>query len=136
MLCRNREIETLEVRIHKQKKKIQTEYYNVHRQALILSVSSDSPPGFTLLQLLSPWADSRVISALVIINISSSKYREITCSIIRPNSTVHGPCGSGVIAGIEYDDAHCFVCDFWPPSASSWIDGCHTWPQVDSNDWL
>jgi hypothetical protein len=28
----------------------QTEYYNVHRQDLILSVSSDSPPGFTLLQ--------------------------------------------------------------------------------------
>jgi hypothetical protein len=46
----------------------QTEYYNVHRQFLILSVSSDSPPGFTLLQLLSPRADRSVISALVTIN--------------------------------------------------------------------
>jgi hypothetical protein len=47
----------------------QTEYYNINRQlALILSVSSDSPPGFTLLQLLSPRADSSVISALVTIN--------------------------------------------------------------------
>ncbi|XP_056016639.1 uncharacterized protein LOC130053423 [Ostrea edulis] len=111
----------------------QTQFYNVHRQFLILSVSSESPPGFTLLQLLSPRADNRVISALVTMNgghyISSSKYREITCSDIRTNSTVHGPCGSGTRDGIEYDDAHCFVCDFWPPSASSWIDRCHTWPQ-------
>ncbi|XP_056016735.1 uncharacterized protein LOC125677234 [Ostrea edulis] len=111
----------------------QTQFYNVHRQSLILSVSSESPPGFTLLQLLTPRANNRVISALVTMNgrryISSSKYREITCSDINPNSTVHGPCGSGTRDGIEYDDAHCFVCDFWPPSASSWIDRCHTWPQ-------
>ena len=61
--------------------------------------------------------------------ISSSKYREITCSDVIPNSTVHGPCGSGFIGTKEYDTAQCFVCDFWPPSASSWIDRCHTWPQ-------
>jgi hypothetical protein len=111
----------------------QAEYYNMCKQILILSVTSESPPGFTLLQLLSPWADINVISALVTINggdfISSSIYREITSSSIVPNSTVHGPCGSGVIEGIEYDTAQCFVCDFWPPSASSWIDRCHTWPQ-------
>ncbi|XP_056016609.1 uncharacterized protein LOC125673972 [Ostrea edulis] len=111
----------------------QTQFYNVHRQSLILSVSSESPPGFTLLQLLSPRADNRVISALVTMNggryISSSKYREITCSDVVPNSTVHGPCGSGDIDGLEYDTAQCFACDFWPPSASSWIDRCHTWPQ-------
>jgi hypothetical protein len=111
----------------------QRQLYNEHRQYPILSVSSDSPPGFTLLQLLSPRADSRTLSALVMMNgrlyISSSKYREISCSIARPNSTVHGPCGSGFIGTLEYDDAHCFVCDFWPPSASSWIDRCHIWPQ-------
>ncbi|XP_048767889.2 uncharacterized protein LOC125674694 [Ostrea edulis] len=111
----------------------QTQFYNVQRQSLILSVASESPPGFTLLKLLTPRAESSVISALVTINggwyISSSKYREITCSNIMPNSTVHGPCGSGVIEGVEYDYARCFVCDFWPPSASSWIDRCHTWPQ-------
>lgn len=22
----------------------------------------------------------------------------------------------------------CFACDFWPSSASSWIDRCHSWP--------
>ncbi|XP_056016444.1 uncharacterized protein LOC130053352 [Ostrea edulis] len=111
----------------------QTQFYNIHRQSLILSVSSESPPGFTLLQLLSPRASNRVISALVTMNggryISSSKYREITCSLVLPNSTVHGPCGSGAIGILEYDTAQCFVCDFWPPSASSWIDRCHTWPQ-------
>ncbi|XP_056014609.1 uncharacterized protein LOC125673327 [Ostrea edulis] len=111
----------------------QTQFYNIHRQVLILSVSSESPPGFTLLQLLTPRADNRVISALVTMNggryISSSKYREITCSDVFPNSTVHGPCGSGYIGGMEYDSAFCFACDFWPPSASSWIDRCHTWPQ-------
>ncbi|XP_056014757.1 uncharacterized protein LOC125674747 [Ostrea edulis] len=111
----------------------QTQFYNVHRQVLILSVSSESPPGFTLLQLLTPRANIRVFSALVTVNgglyISSSKYREITCSAIMPNSTVHGPCGSGAIGPLEYDTAQCFACDFWPPSASSWIDRCHTWPQ-------
>ncbi|XP_048765443.2 uncharacterized protein LOC125673123 [Ostrea edulis] len=111
----------------------QTQFYNVHRQFLILSVSSESPPGFTLLRLLTPRANSRVISALVTMNggryISSSKYRDITCSLITPNSTIHGPCASGSEGTFEYDYAHCFACDFWPPSASSWIDRCHTWPQ-------
>ncbi|XP_056014769.1 uncharacterized protein LOC125673783 [Ostrea edulis] len=112
----------------------QIQFYNVHRQSLILSVSSESSLGFTLLQLLTPRADSRVISALVTMNggryISSSKYREITCSIVIPNSTVHGPCGSGLFGGsLEYDNAHCFASEFWPPSASSWIDRCQTWPQ-------
>ncbi|XP_056016615.1 uncharacterized protein LOC125673122 [Ostrea edulis] len=113
----------------------QNQFYNVHRQSLIFAVSSESPPGFTLLQLLTPRASSRVLSALVTINggchISSSKYREITCFEIMPNSTlrVHGPCGSGAVGPVEYDTAHCFACDFWPPSAYSWIDRCHTWPQ-------
>jgi hypothetical protein len=115
----------------------QAQLYNVYRQRLILSVSTESPPGFTLLLLLSPIAYNKVISALVMMNgghyISSSIYRQITCSDVMPNSTVHGPCGSGAISGVggslEYDHAHCFVCDFWPPSASSWIDRCHTWPQ-------
>ena len=60
--------------------------------------------------------------------ISSAKYRDITCTIILPDSIVHGPCSSGTIGIVEYDYAHCFVSDFWPPSASSWIDRCHLWP--------
>jgi hypothetical protein len=64
-----------------------------------------------------------VILALAPINdgnyISSSIYREITCSDMHPNSTVHGPCGNRNQDGIEYDTAQCFVYYFWPPSASS-----------------
>nr|XP_034303419.1 uncharacterized protein LOC117681747 [Crassostrea gigas] len=113
----------------------QSEYYNTANTTLILSDSSESPPGFTLLQLLTPTTDRDVQSACVRMNdrvyISSSIYRQLTCSVIRPNSTVHGPCGSGVLGSIEYDTAFCFVCDFWPPSSSSLIDRSHSWPDPD-----
>ncbi|XP_065923603.1 cyclic GMP-AMP synthase-like [Magallana gigas] len=113
----------------------QSEYYNTANTTLILSDSSESPPGFTLLQLLTTSRYREVQSACVRMNdrvyISSSIYRELTCSKAYPNSTVHGPCGSGYIAGREYDTAHCFVCDFWPPSASSWKDRCHAWPDSE-----
>eukprot|EP00105_Crassostrea_gigas_P004718 XP_011418024.1 PREDICTED: uncharacterized protein LOC105321456 [Crassostrea gigas] len=113
----------------------QSEYYNTANTTLILSDSTESPPGFTLLQLLTPTTIGEVQSACVRMNdrvyISSSTYRQLTCSIVRPNSTVHGPCGSGVRGGVEYDTAHCFVCDFWPSSASSWIDRCHSWPDPE-----
>nr|XP_034306416.1 uncharacterized protein LOC117682586 [Crassostrea gigas] len=116
--------------------KSQSRYYNTTNTTLILFDNSESPPGFTLLQLLTPTTYRDVQSACVRMNgkvyISSSMYREITCSAVFPNSTVHGPCGSGNIAGrLEYDNAHCFVCDFWPQSASSWIDRCHSWPDPE-----
>ncbi|XP_011424308.3 uncharacterized protein [Magallana gigas] len=114
----------------------QSEYYNSTNTTLILSDSSESPPGLTLLQLLTPTTNRDVQSACVRMNdrvyISSSIYRQLTCSAIMPNSSVHGPCGSGNIAGrVEYDTAHCFVCDVWPPSASSWIKRCHSWPDPE-----
>ncbi|XP_034327867.2 uncharacterized protein [Magallana gigas] len=113
----------------------QSEYYNTANTTLILSDSSESPPGFTLLQLLTPTTDRDVQSACVRMNgrvyISSSIWRQLTCSASMPNSTVHGPCGSGVLGGVEYDTALCFVCDFWPLSASSWIDRCHSWPDPE-----
>ncbi|XP_065941682.1 uncharacterized protein [Magallana gigas] len=110
----------------------QSEYYNTANTTLILSDSSESPPGFTLLQLLTPSRYRDVQSACVIMNervhISSSIYRELTCSAAMPNSTLHGPCGSGVVGKVEYDIAYCFVSDFWPLSASSLIERCHSWP--------
>ncbi|XP_065925782.1 uncharacterized protein [Magallana gigas] len=113
----------------------QSEYYNTANTTLILSDSSESPPGFTLLQLLTPTTYREVQSACVRMNgrvyISSSIWRQLTCSATMPNSTVHGPCGSGNMGGLEYDHAHCFVCDFWPLSASSWIDRCHSWPDPE-----
>ncbi|XP_052703098.1 uncharacterized protein LOC128179636 [Crassostrea angulata] len=113
----------------------QSEYYNTANTILILSDNFESLPGFTLLQLLTPKTNRDIYSALVRMNdrvyISSSIFRHLTCSKIYPNSTVHGPCGSGVLGIIEYDHAYCFVCDFWPSSASSWIDRCHSWPSPE-----
>ncbi|XP_065933653.1 uncharacterized protein [Magallana gigas] len=116
----------------------QSVYYNTANTTLILSDSSESPPGFTLLQLLTPTRYRDVQLSCVRMNdrvyISSSIQRQLTCSIVIPNSTVHGPCGSGDVGGLEYDTAHCFVCDFWPLSVSSWIDRCHSWPDPEVVD--
>nr|XP_022298622.1 uncharacterized protein LOC111107633 [Crassostrea virginica] len=107
--------------------------YNSHRYTLILCDSSESPPGFTLLWLPLDRAHRRVLSSCVRINgalyIYSAMYRHNTWTLGPPDSKVHGPCSSGRIgSGTEYDHAHCFVSDFWPPSASSWTDRCHSWP--------
>nr|XP_022299927.1 uncharacterized protein LOC111108380 [Crassostrea virginica] len=111
----------------------QSTLYNTHRYSLILSDSSESPPGFTLLWLPLERAGRRELSSCVRINgalyISSAMYRHNTCTLIYPDSVVHGPCSSGRLSGgSEYDYAHCFVSDFWPPSASSWTDRCRSWP--------
>nr|XP_022300845.1 uncharacterized protein LOC111109049 [Crassostrea virginica] len=109
----------------------QSALYNTHRYTLILCDSSESPPGFTLLWLPLEEAGSIVLSCVRIngaLYISSAMYRHNTCTVIRPDSTVHGPCSSGIAGGLEYDYAHCFVSDFWPPSASSWTDRCQSWP--------
>nr|XP_022346225.1 uncharacterized protein LOC111138503 [Crassostrea virginica] len=110
----------------------QVTLYNTHTYRLILCDSSESPPGFTLLWLPLEETNRRALPSCVRINgalyISSAMHRDKTCTLLRPNSTVHGPCSSGNHCGLEYDDAHCFVSDFWPPSASSWTDRCHSWP--------
>eukprot|EP00105_Crassostrea_gigas_P003143 XP_011415895.1 PREDICTED: uncharacterized protein LOC105319870 [Crassostrea gigas] len=111
----------------------QTLYYNVHIKAMILCESSESPPGYTLLWLPYEGADTRVLSSCVRMNgvlyISSSKYRDIAHPSMTCDAIAHGPCRSGTVDGvIDYDIAHGFVSDFWPPSAYSWIDRCHSWP--------
>ena len=112
--------------------KSQSEYYCTANKTLILSDSSESPPGFTLLELLTPTTDREVQSACVPMNgrfyIASSLFRESMLSHVFPDSTEHGPCESGEILGTEYDFAFCFSCDFWPPTASSWVGRCHSWP--------
>ncbi|XP_061188859.1 uncharacterized protein LOC133197035 [Saccostrea echinata] len=123
----------------------QTRYYNRHRYTLILCDCSDSPPGFCLLQLLitAPIiatsscifgiADINNLSTLVRTNgalfMSSKIYRETRGPGLTLRFTPHGPCASGIHAGLEYDFAYCFGSDFWPPPAASWIDRCHSWPQ-------
>nr|XP_034322929.1 uncharacterized protein LOC105346791 isoform X1 [Crassostrea gigas] len=110
----------------------QSEFYNIHRQVMILCDSSESPAGFTLLWLPLERAGQGVSLSCVEMNgglyISSSKYRDNTCTAITPDTRIHGPCSSGTQGQLEYDVAHCFVSDFWPPSAASWIDRCHSWP--------
>ncbi|XP_062582797.1 uncharacterized protein LOC134244552 [Saccostrea cucullata] len=107
----------------------QSQYYNTQRQTLILCDCSASPPGFTLLNLLSPSMCREIQRACFRMNnrycISSSKYRQS----LSPDNRTHGPCASGAVGTLEYDHVHCFVSDFWPPSASPWIDRCHSWPQ-------
>nr|XP_022346230.1 uncharacterized protein LOC111138508 [Crassostrea virginica] len=107
----------------------QATLYNTHRYKLILCDSSESPPGFTLLWLPMEEAYRHVLSSCVRINgalcISSAMYRECMCT---EDCTVHGPCSSGRNGAFEYDKAHCFASEFWPPSASSFRDRCHSWP--------
>ncbi|XP_062572676.1 uncharacterized protein LOC134234616 [Saccostrea cucullata] len=111
----------------------QSQYYNTQTQTLILCDCSDSPPGFTLVYLLSRSMDRGILEACIRVKnsyyISSSKYRQKICSLSSGKETEHGPCVSGTIETMEYDEAHCLACDFWPPSASSWIERCHSWPQ-------
>ncbi|XP_062586825.1 uncharacterized protein LOC134248443 [Saccostrea cucullata] len=111
----------------------QSQYYNTNRQSLILCDCYDSPPGFTLLYLLSPSVYIEIQGACVRMNnryyVSSSKYRQIHLSALSPLFIPHGPCATLTTGVLEIDNAYCFVCDFWPPSASSWIDRCHSWPQ-------
>ncbi|XP_065928220.1 uncharacterized protein [Magallana gigas] len=110
----------------------QCQFYNTQEHALILCDSSESPPGFILLWVPLENANGTVMLACVRMNgmlyISSSKYREVTRPLIKPDSTIHGPCSSGLHGILEYDNAHCFVSDFWPPFAISWVNRCSDWP--------
>ncbi|XP_022315409.1 uncharacterized protein LOC111119495 [Crassostrea virginica] len=117
----------------------QSEYYYTENKTLILLESSESPPGFTLLELLTPPRYRQVQSACVPKNdrlyISSSLFRQQNQTHQFPGSTEHGPCESGEVLGrVEYDFAWCFACDFWPSSASSWINRCHSWPDREVAD--
>ncbi|XP_061192411.1 uncharacterized protein LOC133200647 [Saccostrea echinata] len=111
----------------------QSQYYNTRRQKLILCDCSESPPGFTLLYLPSTnmHTEMRTVCFRMYNRhyISSSKYRQMSCRLRPYISTPHGPCASGNWGSLEWDNAFCFVSDFWPPSASSWIDRCHSWPK-------
>ncbi|XP_061165131.1 uncharacterized protein LOC133174107 [Saccostrea echinata] len=113
----------------------QSKFYEKYKLNLIVSDSSESPPGFTLLWL--PFMNNLEKVCKVMKNrfyISSSKYKQS----IQPSfkgfteitSGMHGPCiASSAFAGVvDMDEAHCFASDFWPPSASSWIHRCTSWP--------
>ena len=111
----------------------QAQFYNPLRDVLICCDSTDSPPGSTLLYLPMEMAYCEILSTGIRINgllcISSAKFRNRACLFCFPNSKEHGPCRSGSKSGLwDYDWAYCFASDFWPPSASSWLDRCRSWP--------
>ncbi|XP_062575215.1 uncharacterized protein LOC134237139 [Saccostrea cucullata] len=109
--------------------------YKIQRKTLILSDSSDSPPGYTLLYLLSPSLNQEVQKACVKMDnkhyISSSKYIQSKCSptYLNSNPRMHGPCISKSHGILDIDYAYGFFSDFWPPSASSWTERSHSWPK-------
>lgn len=73
------------------------------------------------------FAEDELFSAEVANNgafvISSAKYRQITSSLVRPESIENGPCSNGrpETALLNY-----FASAFWPPSASSCQNKCHS----------
>lgn len=106
--------------------------YNTQDYTLIICDSSESPPGFTLLWLPSQITSRFMRSACLRMNdrlfLSSLKYREMYVSLYGKGYTTHGPCTNFLFLEKKHDNAHCFISDFWPPSAIFWIDRCHSWP--------
>lgn len=113
----------------------QVQNYTSDRYVLILADDNESPPGFSVLKLFTPTYWNQIARSCINIRddifISSSLFREEFCSTIMPNSNVHGPCGSGTFGRVEYDYAHCFSCDIWPPVAMQWIERSLHWPSSE-----
>ncbi|XP_061185817.1 uncharacterized protein LOC133193920 [Saccostrea echinata] len=110
----------------------QAQYCQSIKSTHIFADCSESSPGFALLQLLTPTTDETVRRSCFRMNgklyISSSVHRQTKCSAVGIESKIHGPCVSGHCGQVEYDAAHGFVSDIWPPPASSWIERCQIWP--------
>ncbi|XP_062575614.1 uncharacterized protein LOC134237539 [Saccostrea cucullata] len=107
------------------------QFQNVNGKTMIFGECSISPPGFALLQILTPPWNRDIFLACFIMKrrayISSSAYKKVMCSKFQI-STFSGPCGSGNVVGVDFDNAYCLASDFWPPAASLWIERCHVWP--------
>ena len=114
------------------------QFYNTRSYKMILSDSSESPPGFTMLllplldTLRSELSATHCVKINGILYLSSKKYRNSKCSC--ENFITHGPCKSGRFYNTDVDHAHCFFSDFWPPIASSWVNRCHAWPSPNIVD--
>lgn len=117
----------------------QSKYYDPSKAGVLLSDISKSPPGFTLLQLgIQPISiDIDLRPVFVKMNdslyVSSNGFKSFISLFVKPffHFINHGPCTASFKYGIGIDRAFCFVCDFWPPSASSWIERCQSWPNSE-----
>ncbi|XP_056013678.1 uncharacterized protein LOC130052533 [Ostrea edulis] len=118
----------------------QSTFYHPPRHTLIYMETSDTPPGFARLQLLTPSNKEIVMSSLLERN--NTEY--ISCSLLRmrlhqalkgfnpaiEGENLHGPCHNYTYLSIETDFALCFHSRHWPLPALPWVDRCLTraWP--------
>ncbi|XP_062582332.1 uncharacterized protein LOC134244073 [Saccostrea cucullata] len=118
----------------------QSRFYNATKHIIVLMEDFDTPPGFVKLRLLTPTRRKDTISCLVLFNggsyLSSRLWREnyfqhrINKGSRSENIIIHGPCSSGFVGSVEFDEADCLATFPWPKLVGSWVDRCqrHTWP--------
>ncbi|KAK3097167.1 hypothetical protein FSP39_007018 [Pinctada imbricata] len=106
------------------------------QSATVLKIETNQTrPGFCLLRLLSVSnaIDMELLNSLVSfengIYLSSALWRNEVEQYF-PQSTHHGPCENGFIAGTEHDKASCLKCTKWPESALPCINRLYRakWP--------
>ncbi|XP_048771271.2 uncharacterized protein LOC125677305 [Ostrea edulis] len=118
----------------------QSTFYHPPRHTLIYMETSDTPPGFARLQLLTPSNQEIVMSSLKERNnteyISSLLLRMRYHQSLNGNDPVHegenmhGPCHNYKYKSFEVDIALCFHSRHCPLPALPWVERCLTrvWP--------
>ncbi|XP_056015570.1 uncharacterized protein LOC125674082 [Ostrea edulis] len=119
----------------------QSSFYTASGNTIILMDSTDTPPGFVRLQLLTPTSNPNISSSLVLLNdrvyISSSQFQQQSVDFINNalrhlTFTPHGPCATTTFQSTEIDHAYCFASIHWPVIAQPWVDRSlrNNWPPV------
>ncbi|XP_048766818.2 uncharacterized protein LOC125673909 [Ostrea edulis] len=120
----------------------QSMVYHPPRHTLIYMEASDTPPGFAILQLLTPSNRRIVMSSILerneMVYISSSLLRMrfhqswIGMNPANEGENMHGPCHNYTYRSIENDIALCFHSRHWPLPALPWVERCLTraWPSI------
>jgi hypothetical protein len=118
----------------------QSAFYHPPRHILIYMETSDTPPGFAKLQLLTPSYNPFVMSSLLERNninyISSLLLRMGLHQLLlgfnpaHEGENLHGPCHNFTYLSKEADIALCFHSRHLPLPALLWVDRCLTraWP--------
>lgn len=91
---------------------------------------SHSPPGYGLLQMLSPEELNPLIKVFVKYGNSylSSTFWKNTFFNPILGSRIHGPCISSNLESLDFDCAECIISRCWPPMASTFLSRCQLWP--------
>lgn len=91
---------------------------------------SHSPPGYGLLQILSPEELNPLIKVFVKHGnsyLSSTFWKRMFLNPIL-GSRIHGPCISSNLENLDFDCAECIISRCWPPMASTFLSRCQLWP--------